>query len=129
MYYLQPEKVQVDAPSIVYNKQGTQITEPWQVIKFQPYSTTFWKEAALPTATKTNANLGVTVKNSYYLYLSQSVVTMLMEKYKVKVLSSINIVKSAVKIKTDLAAMKKRFKKLVYIQSTDNYYIRQVYSF
>lgn len=40
---------------------------------------------------------------------------MLMEKYEVKVLSSINIVKSAVKIKTDLAAMKKRFKKLVYI--------------
>lgn len=57
MYYLQPEKVQVGAPSIVYNKQGTQITEPWQIIKFQPYSTTFWKEAALPT--KTNANLGV----------------------------------------------------------------------
>lgn len=36
---------------------------------------------------------------------------MLMGFYKVKVLLTINIVKSIVKIKTDLTAMKKRFKK------------------
>ena len=40
---------------------------------------------------------------------------MLMGFYKVKVLLTINIVKSIVKIKTDLAAMKKRLRKLVYI--------------
>lgn len=97
----------MDAPSIVYNKQGRQITEPWQIIKFQPYSTTFWKEAALPMATKTNANLGVYGKK-FLLPISFLVRCN-------NVLSSINIVKSAVKIKTDLAAMKKRFKKLVYI--------------
>ena len=40
---------------------------------------------------------------------------MLMGFYKVKVLLTINIVKSIVKIKTDLAAMKKRLRTLVYI--------------
>ena len=35
--------------------------------------------------------------------------------FKLKYLSSINIVKSILKIKTDLAAMKERFRKLVYI--------------